>query len=69
MRQFTPAERREFLKTRDTEWQTLLKNKAAKVLSLEGTAQARERWPARAMDTRWVRIWKPDDDMPSGRRA
>ena len=21
------------------------------------------------MDTRWARIWKPDDNMPSGRRA
>ena len=21
------------------------------------------------MDTRWTRIWKPDDSMPSGRRA
>ena len=53
----------------DTEWQTLLKNQSAKVLFLEATAQARERWPGRAMDTRWDRIWKPDDSMPSGRRA
>ena len=67
--QLTPAERREFLKSMDTEWQTLLKNQAAKVLSLEETAQARERGPDRAMDTCWARIWKPDDCMPSGRRA
>ena len=41
----------------DTEWQTLLKNQAAKVLSPEETAPARERWPGRAVDTRWDRIW------------
>ena len=41
--------------------ETLLKNQAVKVLSLEETAQARERWPDRAMDTRWARIWKPDE--------
>ena len=41
----------------------------AKVLSLEETAQARARWPDRAMDTRWARSWKPDDSKPSGRRA
>ena len=49
MSQSTPAERREYLKTMDTEWQTLFKNQAA-------TAQARQRWPDRAMDTRWARI-------------
>ena len=63
MSQLKPAERREFSKSMDTEWQ------AAKVLSLEETARPRERWPDRAMDTRWARIWKPDDSMPSGRRA
>ena len=40
------AERREFLKSMDVEWQTLLKIQAAKVLSLEETAQARARWQA-----------------------
>ena len=69
MSQLTPAERREFLMSMDTEWQTLLKNQAAKLLFLEETPQARERWPDRATDTRWARIWKPDDSMPSGRRA
>ena len=69
MSQLTHAERREFLKSMDTEWQTLLKNQAARVLSLEETAQARARWPDRAMDTRWVRTWKPDESKPSGRRA
>ena len=39
----TPAERREFPKSMDTEWQTLLKNQAAKVSSLEERAPARER--------------------------
>ena len=53
----------------EVEWQTLLKNQAAKVLSLEETAQAQARWPDRAMDTRWARAWKPDDSKPSGRRA
>ena len=48
----------------DTEWQTLLQES-----SRQGTVQARERWPDRATDTRWARIWKPDDSMPSGRRA
>ena len=37
MSQLTPAERRESLKSMDPEWQTLLKNQAAKVLSLEET--------------------------------
>ena len=69
MSQLTHAERREFLKSMDIECQTLLKNQAAKVLSLEGTAQARERWRDRAMDTRWARICKPSDSMASGRRA
>ena len=56
MSQLTPAERCEFLKSMDTEWETLLKNQAAKVLSLEETARARERWPDRAGDTSWARI-------------
>ena len=37
MSQLTPAVRREFLKSMDIEWQTLLKNQAAKVLSLQET--------------------------------
>ena len=49
----------------EVEWQTLLKNQAAKVLSLEETTQARARWSDRAMDTRWARTWKPDDSKPS----
>ena len=44
------AEQREFLKSMEVEWQTLLKNHAARVLCLEETAQARVRWPDRAMD-------------------
>ena len=55
MNQLSPAEK--------------LQNQAAKVLSLEETAQAQPRWPDRAMDTRWARTWKPDDSKPSGRRA
>ena len=69
MGHLSPAEKREFLKSMEVEWQTLLKNQAARVLSLEETAQARARWPDRAMDTRWARTWKPDESMPSGRRA
>ena len=69
MSQWTPAETRQFLKSMNAEWQTLLKNQAAKMLSLEGTTQARERWPDRQVDTRWARIWKPDDRMPPGRQA
>ena len=69
MNQLSPAERREFLKSMELEWQTLLKNQAAKVLSPEETAQAQARWPDRATDTRWTRTWKPDDSKPSGRRA
>ena len=61
MNQLSPAERHEFLKSMEVEWQPLLKNQAAKVLSLEETAQAQARWPDRAMDTRWARTWKPDD--------
>ena len=53
----------------EVEWQTLLKNQAVRVLSLEETAQARARWPDRAMDTRWARTWKPDESEPPGRRA
>ena len=53
----------------EVEWQTLLKNQAAKVQSLEETAQAQARWPDLAMDTRWDLTWKPDDSKPSGRRA
>ena len=69
MNQLSLAERHEFLKSMEVEWQTLLQNQAAKVLSLEETAQAQARWPDRAMDTRWARTWKPDDSKPSGRRA
>ena len=42
MSQSTPAQRRLFLKSMGTEWQTLLKNQASKALSLEETARARE---------------------------
>ena len=69
MNQLSCAERHEFLKSMEDEWQTLLQNQAAKVLSLEETAQAKARWPDRAMDNRWARTWKPDDSKPSGRRA
>ena len=69
MNHLSPAEKREFLKRMEVEWQTLLKNQAARVLSLEETAQARARWPDRVMDTRWARTWKPDESKPSGRRA
>ena len=48
MNQLSPAEKREFLKSMEVEWQTLLKNHAARVLSLEETAQARARWLDRA---------------------
>ena len=58
MNQVLPAERHEFLKSMEVEWQTLLQNQAAKVLSLEETAQAQ-------MDTRWARTWKPHDSKPS----
>ena len=54
MNQLSPAERHEFLKRMEVEWQTLLKNQAPEVLSLEETAQAQARWPDRAMDTRWA---------------
>ena len=40
MNQLSHAERHAFLKSVEVEWQTLLQNQAAKVLSLEGTAQA-----------------------------
>ena len=53
----------------DTEWQILLKNQAAKVLPSEETARVRERWPDRAMDARWARIWQPDDNEASGSQA
>ena len=69
MNQLSLTERHEFLKSMEVEWQTLLQNQAAKVLSQEETAQAQARWPDRAMDTRWARTWKPDDSKPSGRRA
>ena len=69
MNHLSPAEKREFLKSMEVEWQTLLKNQAARVLSLEETAQARGRWPDRAMDTRWARTWKPDESKPSGLRV
>ena len=48
--------RREFLKSMEVEWQTLLKNQAAKVLSLEETTQAQALWLDRAMDTRWAHL-------------
>ena len=67
--QLSLAKRREFLKSMEVEWQTLLKNEAAKVLPLEETVQAQARWPDIAMDTSWARTWKPDDSKPSGRRA
>ena len=69
MNHLSPAEKRAFLKSTEVEWQTLLKNQAARVLSMEETAQARARWPDRSMDTRWARTWKPDGSKPSGRRA
>ena len=69
MNHLSPAEKRDFLKSMDVEWQTLLKNQAARVLSLEETAQAQARWPDRAIDTRWARTCKPDESKPSGRRA
>ena len=69
MNQLSPAERHEFLKSMDKEWQTLLQNQAAKVLSLEETAQTQARWTDRAVDTRWARAWKTGDSKPSGRRA
>ena len=59
MNHLSPAEEREFLKSMQIEWQALLKNQAARVVSLEETVQARARWPDRSMDTRWVRAWKP----------
>ena len=65
MNHLSPVEKREFLKSMEVEWQTLLKNQAARVPSLEETAQARARWP----DRRWARTWKPDESKPSGRRA
>ena len=34
MNHLSPAEKREFLKSMEVEWQTLLKNQAARVLSL-----------------------------------
>ena len=66
MNPLSPAEKREFLRSMQVEWRTLLKNQAAKVLSLVETAQARARWPDRAMDTHWARTWWPDDSKPSG---
>ena len=69
MNQLSPAERHEFLKSMEVECQTLLKNHAAKVLSLEGTALAQAHWPERAMDTRQARTWKPDDSKTSARRV
>ena len=69
MNQLSPAEKLEFLKSMEVEWQTLLTNQAARVLSLEETARARARWSDRAMDTRLARTWRPDESKPSGRRA
>ena len=37
MNHLSPAEKREFLRSVEVEWQTLLKNQAARVLSLEET--------------------------------
>ena len=54
MNHLSPAEKREFLRSMEMEWQTLLKNQAARVLSC-------------AMDTRWVRTWKPEESRTSGR--
>ena len=51
MNQLSPAERHGFLKSMEGGWQTLLKNQAAKVLSLEETTQAHARWSDRAMNT------------------
>ena len=64
MNHLSPAEKREFLKSMQIEWQALLKGQAARVLSLEEAAQARACWPDRATDTRWARTWKPDDSKP-----
>ena len=61
------AERHKFLKSMEVERETVLRNQAAKVLSLEEAAQAQARWPDRAMNTRWARTWKPYDSKPSGR--
>ena len=36
---------------------------------VEETVQARARWLNRAMDTRWVRTWKPDESRILERRA
>ena len=70
MNQLSPAERHEFLKSMEVEWQTLLKNQAAKgTISGRNGHKLEACWPDRAMDTRWARTWKPDDSKPSGRRA
>ena len=45
MNHLSPAEKHEFQKSMEIEWQALLKNQAARVLSLEETVQARARWP------------------------
>ena len=69
MNHLLPVGKHKFLKSMKIECQALLKNQAARVLSLEETAQAQARWPDRAMDTRWVRTWKPDESRTLGRRA
>ena len=69
MNHLSPAEKREFLKSMQIEWQALLKSQAARVLSPEATVEARACWPDRAMDTRWVRTWKQDESRTSGRCA
>ena len=51
MNYLSPAEKREFLKSLQIEWQALLKRQTARVLSPEETVQARACWPDRAMDT------------------
>ena len=69
MNDLSPAEKREFLKSMEVEWQTLLKNQAARVLSLEETALARARWPDRAMDIRWARYLEARRKQVIGARA
>ena len=68
MNHLSPAEKSEFLRSMQIEWQALLKSQAARVLSAEETVQARACCPDRAMDTRWVRLWKSDESRTSGRR-
>ena len=69
MNLLSPAERHEFVKSMEVEWQTLLQNQAARVLSLKEAAQAQARWSDRAVNTRFARTWKPCDSKPSECRA